>query len=701
MKLLVLFTTIVSMILAGCDSTTLLPSDEETSYTITTIAGSGAEDDEGKLATEAFLTSPRGVAVDDHGNVYIADTENHRVRKVDAESGVITTIAGTGEEGYGGDEGPAAEAKLNWPTGVAVDDAGNVYIADRNNERVRRVDPEGIITTFAGTGEWGYDSDEDGGPATEALLNWPADVALDGDGNLYIADEYNNRIRKVNAGGTITTVAGMKRPTLEVGEEEEEDEDENIGDHGPATSALLHRPSGLVLDEEGNLYIADRNHHRIRKVNAEGIITTIAGMADEGFSGDEGPATSAQLDRPSGVAVDEGGYVFIADTGNNRIRQIDPDGVITTLAGGEDGGDGSDTDRQLAAPRDVAVDSDGNLYVTDTGNHQIHVIDDTGTATRVAGIEGLGDGGPATEARLLEPAGLALVDGTIYITDTGNNRIRKVDADGIITTFAGSGERGDAGDDGPALEAQFNGPSLIAVDAAGNVYISDRLNHRVRKVDTNGIITNFAGSGERGPFEDQTDIGDGGPATEARLILPTGLAFDAAGNLYITDPGNHRIRKVDTQGRITTLAGSGERSFSGDEGPAAEAQLSTPVGFEIDVDGNFYVSDFAWPRNRIRKIDTTGIITTIAETASFGGLTVDLEGNVYIVESTVGRILKVTPAGVLTIIAGSTQPGYSGDGGPATLAQLDEPKGIEVDEDGNVYFADSENNRIRKLTPNR
>ena len=477
----------------------------------------------GKPATEAQLTFPYGVATDVDGNFYIADTENHRIRKVDAQ-GIITTFAGTGEEGYGGDDGPATEAELDWPTGVAVDGAGNVYIADRNNERVRRVDPAGIITTFAGNGEWGYDSDEDGGPATSALLN---------------------------------------------------------------------RPTGVAVDTEGNLYVADRNNHRIRKVDAEGVITTIAGMADEGFSGDGGPAASAQLNKPSGIAIDEDGYVFIADRDNNRIRQIDPDGMISTFIGAKDGSGESGTEGRLAAPRGVAV------------------------------------------------------------------------------------------------------------DAEGNVYISDKFNNRVRKIDADGIITTFAGSGEKGPFEDEDAIGDGGPAIDARLRGPTGLAFDAEGNLYITDPGNHRIRKVDAQGMITTIAGSGERSFSGDEGPAAEAQFSLPVGFEIDVDGNIYIADYAYPRNRIRKIDTAGIITTIAETASLGGVTVDVDGNVYVVESSVGRVLKLSPSGVLSIIAGSAHVGYGGDGGPATLAQLDVPKGIEVDADGNVYVVDSENNRVRKLTPNR
>ena len=226
----------------------------------------------------------------------------------------------------------------------------------------------------------------------------------------------------------------------------------------------------------------------------------------------------------------------------------------------------------------------------------------------VAGAAGLGDGEPATDARLFVPRWIAIdTDGTLYVTDTGHNRVRKIDTDGIITTFAGTGEQGDGGDDGPAVEAQLNRPYGLTIGPEGHVYIADSFNNVVRKVDpVTGIITHVAGTGEKAPFEDEDAIGDGGPATSARLRGPIALDFDADGNLYITDVLNHRIRRIDTHGIITTFAGSGERSFSGDEGPAAEAQLSLPVGLKIDVDGNFYITDRYFDRNRIRMIDTRG-----------------------------------------------------------------------------------------------
>ena len=280
MKLLTLLMAIVSIILAGCDSDRLPTSGEVTSYTITTIAGSDAASGDGGPATEAQLTFPYGVATDADGSFYIADTENHRIRKVDAE-GIITTFAGTGEEGFGGDGGPATEAKLDWPSGVAIDAAGNIYIADQENERIRKVDTEGIITTFAGSGGYNYRGEEDGIPATEARLNWPTGVAVGPNGHVYITDSYNNLIRKVDSEGIITTIAGTGRT---FGFFEEPDE-EDVGDGGPATSARLDWPIGVAVDADSNVYIADRGHHRIRKLTKTGteyIITTIAGTGEEG-----------------------------------------------------------------------------------------------------------------------------------------------------------------------------------------------------------------------------------------------------------------------------------------------------------------------------------------------------------------------------------------------------------------------------------
>ena len=458
----------------------------------------------------------------------------------------------------------------------------------------------------------------------------------------------------------------------------------------------------MAVDAAGNVYIADRGHDRLRRVDAGGTITTIAGTGEAGFSGDGGAAAEAQLSGPSGVALDADGNLYIADAGNNRVRRIDLSaGTIATVAGESDDGEESPAHAQIAAPRGVALDTAGNLYIADTGNHQIRLLAADGTTMAVAGAAGLGDGEPATGARLFVPRWIAIdTDGTLYVTDTGHNRVRKIDTDGIITTFAGTGEQGDAGDDGPAVEAQLNRPYGLTIGPEGHVYIADSFNNLVRKVDpVTGIITHVAGTGEKAPFEDEDAIGDGGPATSARLRGPIALDFDADGNLYITDVLNHRIRRIDTHGIITTFAGSGERSFSGDEGPAAEAQLSLPVGLKIDVDGNFYITDRYFDRNRIRMIDTAGIITTIAETASFAALTVGPDGSVYITEPDVGRVLRLNPSGRLMIVAGSGRSGYGGDGGPALDAQFDRPSGIEIDDDGSLYVVDSDNNRVRKLTP--
>ena len=688
---------------SATDTVTVTILWSEVTYTITTIAGADAASSDGGAATEAFLNFPYSLAVDDAGNLYVADTENHRVRRVDAETGIITTFAGTGEEGFAGDGGPATEAKLDWPSGVALDSQGNVYIADQENERIRKVDAEtGVITTFAGSGSYRYRGGEDGIPATEARLNWPTGVAVDAEDNVFIADSYNGVIRKVNAEGTITTIAGSGR-IYGFGVMED---DEDVGDDGPATEAKLDWPTALAVDAEGNVYIADRGHDRIRKVDTAGIITTIAGTGERGFSGDDGPAAEAQIDGAAGITLDEEyGYAYIADTGNNRIRRIDLEtGIITTVTGGNDDGDESDAASRIAAPRGVAFGADGNLYIADTGNHQIRIWEATdGTTTPVAGASGLGDGGLATAARLFNPRGVAIAeDGTVYLTDTSHHRVRKVDPEGIITTFAGTGEQGYDGDDGPATDAQLSHPGGVTIGPRGHLYIADVGNNRIRRVDIEtGVITTFAGTGERRPFEDEDDVGDDGPATEARLWGPVEVEFDADGNLYITDFRNHRIRRVDTQGIITTFVGSGVRGFSGDDGPAAEAQLNAPVGLDIDGDGNFYVADRYWDRNRIRKIDPAGTITTIAETDSFAALAVGADGSVYITEPDVGRVLKLSPSGRISIIAGSGKSGYSGDGGPALDAQLDRPAGIEIDSDGVIYVADADNNRVRKLTPDR
>jgi sugar lactone lactonase YvrE len=319
-------------------------------------------------------------------------------------TGIINTIAGTGTSGFSGDGGPATAARLRAPRTMAADGAGNVYIIDTENNRARKIDTSGRITTIAGTGTAGFSGD--GGPATSAQLNTPHGIAVDSAGNVYIADPPNQRIRKVDTTGRITTVAGNGNQGYN-------------GDGIPATSARLNYPKGVEIGPDGLLYIADNNNHRVRKVDASGVIRTVAGTGTAGLSGDGGPATAARLNEPRNIAFGPDGSMYIVDQVNDRIRRVDPAGTITTLASG------------FGLPRDVAVDPAGNVYVADESHKKVYRID---TARRIFTFAGTGatgyggDGGPATKAILNNPRGVAWdpATGTVLIADTMNNRIRRV-----------------------------------------------------------------------------------------------------------------------------------------------------------------------------------------------------------------------------------------------------------------------------------
>ncbi len=547
---------------------------------ITTVAGNGqgGYSGDGGLAMQAELTQPEGVAVDGAGNVFIADLGNNRVREVHAGSGIITTVAGNGQAGFSGDGGPATEAELNLPYGLAVDGAGNLYIGDWDNNRVREVHAgSGVITTAVGNGQRGYGGD--GGPATQAELSLSGSgVAVDSAGNLYVGDSVNHRVREVLAAtGVIDTIAGNGQAGF-------------AGDDGPATQAEVGQPESVAVDGAGNVYIDDYSNYRVREVHADsGIITTVAGNGVRGYSGDGGPASQAAC-LVEGVAVDSAGNLYIADGSGKRVREVRAGtGVITSIAGMESrgyrGDGGSATRAELYYPTGIALDSAGDLLIADSENSWVREVHaGTGIITRLAGSSEWGysgDGGPAVQAQLDHPMGVA-VDGAgdAFFADTGNNRVREVNArSNTVSVVAGNGQGpangAPVGDGGPAIQAYVVEPLCVAVDNAGDLYIAE-VTGRVREVHAGtGIIDAVAGSGKYGYS------GDGGPATQAELSIVSGVAVDAVGNLYIADSANNRVREVPAgSGTINTVAGNGQAGFSGDGGPATQAELNYPDGLQ-------------------------------------------------------------------------------------------------------------------------
>jgi sugar lactone lactonase YvrE len=608
-----------------------------------------------------------------------------------AQPFVISTFAGGGPL-----SGPALSTSVANPEAIASDAAGDIYFV--TGPMVYKLDNEGTITRIAGTGVLGYSGD--GGPATSAQLDGPTALAADSTGNVYVA-EGGGHIRKVGTDGIITSIAGN-------GVCHGGCYSNGAGDGGPATSAQLFFPWQIAVDSDGNVYFAEWGTPRVRKISTSGIITTVIGNGKSGYSGDGGPATSAMIGEAWGLAIDSAGTIYISDNigGDDyspdavRVRKVTPDGIITTIAGtgapGEspDTGDGGPAvNAQFRVAGALAVDSSGNLYISD----YLHIrrVSPDGTITTVAGNgQGgySGDGGPANSAGFngsyygpsltVDPAG------RLYLADSGNNRIRRISRDGTINTVAGNGIGCCiAGDGGPAIRAQFYVPTGIAVDNSGTVYVADTFNNRVRKIDPAGVITTFAGTGTPFPV-----LGDGGPATSARLAWPTGLRLDGSGNLYIADAGNMRVRKVSVDGTITTVVGSGP-GYSGDGGAATDATLSWPKDIVLDAHGNLFIADTA--NNAIRKVSSAGVISTMARVNGPSGITLDSNGIVYTNDG--ARVVKISAQGTTIPVAGTGVQGYSGDGGPATAARLTSPAGLVFDRAGNLYIGDGAS--VRMVSP--
>jgi len=550
-----------------------------TSGIITTYAGtpgSAGFPSNNVLATSTSLNGPIALAVDTGGDLFIADQNANVVCRVDATSKNITIVAGTGALGFSGDGGPATAATLQVPEGVAVDSAGNLYIADSENARIREVfsptnpNTPNQITTIVGNGTFGFNGD---GAATSIELTNPFGLFVDpASGNLWIADFWSDRVRMYNATTkVVSTVVGSGA----------------VGDGGPATSASLYYPRNPALDTNGDLYLVDAQNNRVREISAaDQTISTVVGTGIPCARpalpcGDGGPAANASLFMPRTVTIEPSGTLLVADDGDNRIREVDGStGIITTIVGS------------------------GNLCA--------------------APFSTCGDGGPALSASLNDARGAVLdTAGNLYFVDAQDNRVREVDTSGTITTVAGNGPDGNApvgcnaagnlsGDGGPAVDATLDCPLGLDIDASGNLYVADTDNNVIRKIDTGTprIITTIAGTGAAG------HSGDGGLATSATLNTPDRVSVNGAGNFFISDSGNNVIRRVDgTSKIITEFAGTGNFAFGGDGGPAVSASFATPVGVVVTPQGNMYVGDVF--NNRIRKALLTPNIALSSTTAAF------------------------------------------------------------------------------------
>jgi hypothetical protein len=674
-------------------------------YTLTTLAGGGGFSAEGK-GSAIRLSEPFGVAVDAANNVFVADTWNHAIRKV-TPSGEITTLAGL-PGSVGSADGPGNVARFNNPNRVAVDNSGNVYVADTLNHTVRKVTPEGVVTTLAGLA--GIPGSANG-TNSAARFRELYGVAVDGAGNVYVADSGNDSIRKVAPVGTnwvVTTIVGRAGGIPGSAD-------------GTNGAARFNFPTAVAVDKTGKLYVADTDNHTIRQVISAGtnwVVTTIAGQAG-GPGGADGTSDVARFRAPFGIAVDGEGNVYVGEGANSVIRRLTRTGgswVVTTPIGLTNAPgtlDGTNSAARINSPVGLAADQAGNLYVAEEKNDLIRKVTLVGTDWVVTTVAGLGGKFGSADsigiaARFAGPSGVTVdAAGNVYVADQVNNTIRKVTANGVVSTLAGlSGYAGST--NGRNSDARFNYPSGVTVDGEGNLYVIDTFNDGVRRItpiETNWVVTTLAGGSEGS---------NDGVGAAAQFTVPKGVAVDRAGNIYVADTIASTIRKVTPGGSVSTLAGQAYIQGSTD-GTGAAARFNCPGGLAVDNATNVYVAD-TW-NHTIRKISSAKVVTTIAGLAGISGsadgtgtearfhspsgLAVDSAGNIYVADTYNNTIRKLAPSGTSWLV--TTLGGLAGSVGTAdgtgSAARFGNPNSVAVDIAGNLYVADFYFNTIRKGYP--